>query len=152
MNNHFSKPLIASCATLLVLSACSKGGSPLETTPAAPANNASAPAASASANGPAGSSSASRLGDLSRFKTIAENVNSLVDKGDLAGAKTRIKDLEVAWDNAEAGLKPRAPQEWHAVDKAIDSALQALRATTPDAAACKAAMSHLMAALDGRTN
>lgn len=77
---------------------------------------------------------AASLGDLSAFSAIVVDVKSFAERGDLAAAKVRIKDFEIAWDQAEPGLKPLAPARWNLIDEAADAALSALRTKKPDAA------------------
>lgn len=104
--------------------------------------------AAGSTPAPTATSAASKLGDLSAFRSIAADVAATVDKGDLSAAKTRIRDLELAWDSAEAGLKPRAADDWHALDKSIDHALKTVRADSPKQADCKKVITELITSLD----
>ena len=68
----------------------------------------------------------------------------MLDAGKQADATTRITDLESAWDNAEATLKRRNPDAWHAVDDKIDVVLRELRSTSPDPTTEKPALQALL--------
>lgn len=98
--------------------------------------------ASTVANAPAAS-----LGDLSAFTTIVTDVQGIAAKGDLAAAKTRIKDFEIAWDQGEKGLKPLDPEHWRMIDDAADAALTAIRADSPSPAAVSETLAALQASL-----
>ncbi len=102
----------------------------------------SAFAAAASANAAVAS-----LGDLSSFRTIITDVQSIASTGDLAAAKARIKDFEIAWDDNETGLKPMDPAHWREIDDAADGALTALRTGAPDPAQVTETLVALQSAL-----
>jgi uncharacterized membrane-anchored protein len=85
--------------------------------------------------------------DLAEFKTITQDTLDLVNAGDLAGAKARITDLESAWDDAEATLRPKDSEGWTAIDDAIDAALRAVRSSSPDAAKEKETLTDLLAVI-----
>lgn len=91
------------------------------------------------------------LGDLSSFKAIVADVQALIDKGDIAGAKARITDYETAWDQAETAIRPLDQTQWGNIDQANDAAFSAIRKGTPDPAAVKAAIATLGATLDDPT-
>ena len=70
--------------------------------------------------------------EITRFRTIAQDTLSRVQAGDQSAATARVKDLETAWDDDEATLRPMDETAWHVLDGQIDSVLEALRASRPD--------------------
>ena len=87
------------------------------------------------------------LGDLSPFSRIASDSLVLVQRGDLQGAKARIKDLETAWDKAEENAT-NEPGRLDGRGQINRSRAAQLRAGKPDAAACEATLRSLIAKMD----
>ena len=64
--------------------------------------------------------------------------------GDGLAARSRITDLETAWDKAEEKLQPMSPDNWTALDKSIDRALANVRT---DQTECVTALKALISKL-----
>ncbi|OCI98402.1 hypothetical protein A6U86_33790 [Rhizobium sp. AC27/96] len=84
------------------------------------------------------------LGDLSRFKTIANDTLTLVESGDMVAAQKRITDFETEWDAAQSRLYPLNHEEWGAIDTAADGAISSLRAKKPSPDNAKLALKTLI--------
>jgi uncharacterized membrane-anchored protein len=85
--------------------------------------------------------------EIVKFRAIAHDTLGRVQVGDQSGAKSRITDLETAWDADESTLKPMDGTAWKVIDGQIDSALKATRAGQPDPAAETQSLNALLAAL-----
>jgi uncharacterized small protein (DUF1192 family) len=89
----------------------------------------------------------SSLGDLSTFRTIAQDTLNLLSANKQSEATTRIGDLEYEWDNAEAKLKPKDRAKWTEIDGKIDTVLRQLRAVSPNMVIEKSALESLLSVL-----
>jgi uncharacterized membrane-anchored protein len=112
---------------------------------AALAEASTAPSAHAAGAGPLAASSS--LGDLSPFAAISQDTLDLLSTGRQSAATARVTDLETAWDNAEATLRPKDQAAWKAIDTKIDTVLRAFRSTHPDMATEKTTPNALLATL-----
>ena len=96
--------------------------------------------------------SAKPLGDLSAFRKIAEEMLQKVNAKDSPAAKSKAADLETAWDNAQAKLRPMNAEKWTQMDNAIDDVLKKARAAQPDATANAASINSLIAVINSLDN
>jgi len=100
------------------------------------------------ANAPAAVATSAPLGDLAPFKAIATDALKIVAGGDNAAAKTRIKDLETAWDKSAKTMKAANLDKWNTIDKALDVTFKTLRAASPKTAENTAVLQSLIALMD----
>jgi hypothetical protein len=113
----------------------------------AAAPTAAAPAGATAVPGAPAPGPNATLGDLSGFRTITQDTLGLLQRGDQAGATSRVTDLETAWDQAQGRLQARDEAAWTRVDGKVDTVLTTVRAGSPDPAAETTALNDLLAAL-----
>ena len=75
------------------------------------------------------------------------DTRTIAKSGDLPAAEKRITDFETEWDDAEATMRPKAPETWGDIDAAADDALSALRKPKPDPATVTETLAALSLAL-----
>ena len=88
------------------------------------------------------------LGDLSRFRTINNDMIGFVASGDWSSAESRADDLETSWDAAQGVLQRRSLEKWTLIDDAIDAVLKSTRASSRNIAATGAALHALAKLID----
>ncbi len=88
------------------------------------------------------------LGDLSAFRTIAKDMQGLVQAGDWKATNARADDLETAWDDAQGSLQPMSPEKWTLLDNSIDDVLKKTRSSSHTTATSGAAVESLIAIID----
>ncbi|WP_256792179.1 hypothetical protein [Terrabacter sp. Ter38] len=137
-----------SVAVIAAAAALAPTAAPASATPSGTTAGASSGTrATATRANPLETDATSPIGDLRPFAVIVDDVAAKTRSGDLSAATTRIKDLEVAWDDGEAAMKPASPDDWHTMDAAIDGALTALRSTPPSTADSAAALKALQSTI-----
>jgi hypothetical protein len=129
----FSYPVLPFILLVAIMSGCSKS-------PRSDGASAAKAAEAPEVQRPA----ASRLGDLSSFSAIARSAALQAANGNLPGARTRLQLLQIAWDEAAAGIKPRAPDDWQRLEHSIDLARTALRGKPPQRARSQRALAQLL--------
>ena len=93
-------------------------------------------------------SPAKPFGDLSAFRKIGDGMLSRVRSGDISGAKSQAIELETAWDNAQARLRPMSSEKWTVMDNAIDDVLKKVRSVKPNGEEIRASLEALSAVIN----
>jgi Repeat of Unknown Function (DUF347) len=82
--------------------------------------------------------------DIAHFRNVVQDTLVKVNAGDQAGARSRITDLETAWDHDQDRLQALDPDTWTALDHEIDAALKSVRSSSPSADDEKRALTTLL--------
>jgi DNA-binding beta-propeller fold protein YncE len=145
-------------ALALALGAC---GRPAPARPAHPPGTArQAPAGtdaetSVPASAPAAAPALAPLCDAKqagRFQALAKATIQAIDAGRGPETLSRITELEGAWDDREAALRPGSPATWRVLDETLDRAIAAIRGSRTDLPRGRAALVELIAELDRATS
>ena len=72
--------------------------------------------------------------NMTRYRKLAADTLEAFKAHDLATAKKKARELEVAWDTGEKALQKKSPDLWGQIDKAMDAFIKPVQGKSPDPA------------------
>jgi hypothetical protein len=85
--------------------------------------------------------------ETAEFIKLAKETLVALAAGKQTEMVAKLTDLETAWDDQEAVLKPKSEATWTLLDKTLDRAISALRSSRANPAKGKVALEELLAEL-----
>ena len=85
--------------------------------------------------------------NMTPYRTMAGDALTAFKAHDMATARTRARDLEVAWDSREKALEKKYPEVWGQIDKAMDAFIKPMKDKSPDPVNVQAAYDAFIAKL-----
>jgi hypothetical protein len=86
--------------------------------------------------------------NMSPYRKLAADTMTAFKAHDMATAKKKARELEVAYDKGEKALQKKSPAVWDQIDKAMDAFIKpVMKDKSPDAAKVQAAYDDFIAKL-----
>ena len=85
--------------------------------------------------------------NMTRYRKLAADTLEAFKAHDLATAKKKARELEVAWDTGEKALQKKSPDLWGQIDKAMDAFIKPVQGKSPDPAKVQTAYDAFIAKL-----
>jgi hypothetical protein len=86
--------------------------------------------------------------NMTPYRNLAGDTLKAFKASDMATAKKKARELEVAWDKGEKALQKKSPDLWEQIDKAMDAFIKpVMKDKSPDPAKTQAAYDTFIAKL-----
>ena len=85
--------------------------------------------------------------NMSPYRKLATDTLNAFKAHDMATAKKKARELEVAWDTREKALQKKSPDLWGQIDKAMDAFIKPMQGKSPDPAKVQTAYDAFIAKL-----
>ena len=85
--------------------------------------------------------------NMTPYRKLATDTLNAFQAHDMATAKKKARELEVAWDTHEKALQKKSPDLWGKIDKAMDAFIKPVQGKSPDPASVQTAYDTFIAKL-----
>jgi hypothetical protein len=85
--------------------------------------------------------------NMTPYRKLATDTLQAFKAHEMATAKKKARELEVAWDTREKALQKKSPEVWGQIDKAMDAFIKPMQSKSPDPAKVQTAYDTFIAKL-----